>query len=260
MILICFLFTHWSHGHSYIAKHKNADKSRNIVADVHDVQFDVNGPWMAQNDLLKRIGKRGLDRLTERSGERYRDHELFRQLNELFDDLEGTLRLALRVREPLSVLCHGEYCHGSVMFQYDKCGCPFDALIMDFFNIRYGSPAPDLSLFLYKTTSQQMCRTHWDELWDAYCAALTAGVRVPDPAELEAEMALCAIVVFATASFMLCYKLRDYSDPLLDSIATSDDPVEYFLALGGDAGTECISNMVQHMIDMAYTQPCKALR
>ncbi|XP_026809059.1 uncharacterized protein LOC113551174 [Rhopalosiphum maidis] len=251
------------HGLSYIAKHKNADRFRDFVADVQDTQSDANGHWIAQNDLLKRIGKRGVDRLLKRSGERYRDNAQLRRLNRLFDDAAGTLRTGSDGREPLSVLCHGDYCRASMMFQYDESGLPFDALIMDFFDVHYGSPALDLSLFLYTAASQRTRRTCLDELLDAYCAALAAAVppavRVPDRAELDAEMATCAIVGFARASFILCYRLRDNSDPSLDSVATSDDPVDYFLALGGDAGTDCIADLVQHLIDMAYTQPCNAL-
>ncbi|XP_060871639.1 uncharacterized protein LOC132945860 [Metopolophium dirhodum] len=251
------------HGLSYIAKHKNASRLLNMVADIQDLQFDGNGYWMAQNDRLKRIGKRGVDRLLERDGERYRDHEQLRRLNKLFDDATNTLRRAMGAHEPLSVLCHGEYCHGNVMFQYDDSGRPFDALIMDFFESRYGSPALDLSLFLYTTTTQQVRETHWNDLLDAYWAALTAavppGVRFPNRAELDAEMAASAIVGFLGASFILPYKLRDNSDQLLDSVATSDDPVDYFLVLGGDACTDCLADLVQHMVDLAYTQPCNAL-
>jgi len=234
-----------------------------MMADVQDLQFDGNDHWMAQNDMLKRMGKRGVDRLLERDGGRYRDHEQLRRLNKLFDDATDTLRRALGAHEPLSVLCHGDYSRGSVMFQYDDCGRPSDALVMDFFELRYGSPALDLSLFLYTTTTQQVRETHWDNLLDAYWAALTAavppGVRFPDRAELDAEMATSAIVGFVGASFILSYKLRDNSDPLLDSMVTSEDPVDYFLVLGGDVGTECLADLVQHMVDMAYTQPCKAL-
>jgi len=234
-----------------------------MVADVKDLQLDGNDHWMTKNDLLKRMGKRGVDRLLERDGGRYRDHEQLRRLNKLFDDSTNTLRRALGAHEPLSVLCHGEYCRGNVMFQYDDRGRPFDALIMDFFESRYGSPALDLSLFLYTTTTRQVREMHWDDLLDAYWAALNAavppGVRFPDRAELDAEMATCAIGGFLGASFILPCMLRDNSDSFLDSVATSDDPVDYFLVLGGDACTECLADLVQHMVDMAYTQPCNAL-
>ncbi|XP_022176949.1 uncharacterized protein LOC111038236 [Myzus persicae] len=251
------------HGLSYIAKHKNPSRFQDMIADIHDLQFDGNGHWTAQNDMLKRMGKRGVDRLLERDGGRYRDHEQLRRLNRLFDDATGTLRRAMRRREPLSVVCHGQYGRGSVMFQYDDCGRPSDALIMDFFETRYGSPALDLSMFLFTTTTQKVRETHWDDLLNAYCAALTAavppGVRFPNRAELDSEMATSAIVGFVEASFILPYKLRDNSDPLLDAVATSDDPVDYFLALGGDECTNILADLVQHMVDMAYTQPSDAL-
>jgi len=185
------------------------------------------------------------------------------RLNKLFDDATDTLQRAFCAHEPLSVLCHGEYSRGSVMFQYDDCGRPFDALIMDFFETRYGSPALDLSLFLYTTTTQQVRETHWNDLLDTYWATLAAavppGVRFPDRAELDAEMAAFAIVGFVGASVILPYKMRDNSDSLLDSVVTSDDPIDYFLVLGGNAGTECLADLVQHMVDMEYTQLCNAL-
>jgi len=68
-------------------------------------------------------------------------------------------------------------------------------------------------------------------------------------------MATSAIFGFAEASLILPYKLRENSDSLLGTVATSDDPVEYFLALGGDVGTDRLADLVQHMVDMAYTQP-----
>lgn len=211
---------------------------------------------MGQNNMLKILGQRGVNRLLERDGDRYRDHVHMRRLNELFDDAENTIAQMLNGREPLSVICHFDYQHNNLMFQYDEHGRPFDVLPVDFFMLHYGSPALDLSSFLYASSTQRLREKHWDDLLDTYCTALAAsvppGVYVPGRPEIDAELAATAVNGFAKALTGVPYLLRSRSDEL-DSLVTSDDPIEYFLALGGDLATECLADIVQHLVDMSYT-------
>lgn len=249
-------FTIRFHGLSYTAKHKYPGRIYDILENVQSIQFDANGHWMSQNDIFKKCGKRGVNRLLERDRDRYQDHVQIHLLNELFDDADKTLMQTLKAQEPLSVICHGDYHRNTLLFQYDENGCPSDAITIDFSTLHYGSPALDLSSFLYMSTTQRMRESHWDDLLDTYCAALAAsvlpGVRVPDRTEIDAEMAATAVNGFAKATFCLPFMFRYRSDTL-DSLATSDDPMDYFLDLGGDMATECLADMVQHFIDMGYT-------
>ncbi|XP_022176935.1 uncharacterized protein LOC111038226 isoform X2 [Myzus persicae] len=244
------------HGLSYTAKHvKDLSAIHEIVENVHKVQIESNDQWMAQSEFIKKCGKRGLGRLLERDADKYRDHVHIRLMNELLGDADKTFIQTLEAREPLSVVCQGDYLRYTLLFLYDEHGHPSDATSVDFGTVHYGSPALDLSSFLYMSTTQQMREAHWDDLLDAYCAALAnavqPGVRVPDRAEIDAEMAATAVNGFAKASFTLPFMLHDRSDSL-DSLATSDDPADYFLALGGDVATECLADMVQHFVDMGY--------
>jgi len=55
-------------------------------------------------------------------------------------------------KEPLAVLCHGDFCRNNMLFRYDS-GKPCDAVFFDFQTVKYASPTIDLSLFMYLNTS-----------------------------------------------------------------------------------------------------------
>jgi len=118
-----------------------------------------------------------MDRLLKRDGDRYRNYEHIRRLGELFDDAQTMLMRALDAREPLSVICHGGWNRDTLLFQYDEHRRPFDATAIDYSTLHYGSPALDLSSFLYMSTTQPVREAHWDDLLDAYCVALAGSVR-----------------------------------------------------------------------------------
>ena len=75
-------------------------------------------------------------------------------------------------KEPLAVLCHGDFCRNNILFRYDS-GKPCDALLFDFQQVKYASPAIDLSLFMYMNTSSELRNQHWDDLFGEYHASLT---------------------------------------------------------------------------------------
>jgi len=100
-----------------------------------------------------------------------------------------------------------------------------------------------------------MRESRWDDLLNEYCLTLAKtvppGVRVPNRAELDFEMAKCAYYGFAHASFFLPFQL----DPKAISIEGKNDEqiLECVLQRGGDAGTDRVADMVQHIVDMKYT-------
>lgn len=201
-----------------------------------------------------------MDRLLKRDGDRYRNHEHIRRLDEMFNNAQTVLMRALDAREPLSVICHGNWNRDTLLFQYDEHRRPFDATAIDYSTLHYGSPALDLSSFLYMSTTQQVREAHWDDLLDTYCVALAGsvppGVRVPCRSEIDAELDEVAVNGLATASFILPFALCDRSDLTLESLMTSDDPVDYFLALGGDEATEYLADIVKHFVDVGYAGRC----
>lgn len=230
-----------------------------IIAEVRDTIWDARGEWIMQSeDAIQKLGRRGVNRLLERNGNRYRDDEHLRRFDSLIEDGYGSLRRTLRTCEPLSVLCHGDFCRNNMLYRYDDNSRPVEALLFDFATPRYGSPALDLSFFLYLNTDRRLRDAHWDDLLDAYCSALSTAVpgdvSVPDRADVDAEMAACAFFGFAYVSFFLPYQLYVVFDDDPDPMAILTDlKVDTFLQLGGDMATEYVADMVQHIVDMGYT-------
>jgi len=78
----------------------------------------------------------------------------------------------MKPKEPLAVLCHGDFCRNNILFRYDS-GKPCDAVLFDLQQVTYASPAIDLSLFMYLNTSSELRNQHWDDLFGEYHATLT---------------------------------------------------------------------------------------
>ncbi|VVC43036.1 Protein of unknown function DUF227,Protein kinase-like domain,CHK kinase-like [Cinara cedri] len=246
------------HGLSYIAKHKDLTGFREVIKGVIEKNkaVDEKGSWpqMLYNSLHK-FGKRGIDRLLERDGVRYRGNDNLRRFEELIKDGVNSAKRAYEPREPWSVLCHGDFNRNNMLFRYDgDGGRPVDTLLFDFGTPIYGSPVLDLSFFLYMNTTQQMRESRLDDLLNVYCATLAAsvpaGVRVMDRAVLDAEMAKSALTGFASASFFLPTQLSETYSPPTD--VSEKGVIDFFLNLGDTAGTEYVADMVQHMVDMSY--------
>ncbi|XP_022176956.1 uncharacterized protein LOC111038240 [Myzus persicae] len=242
------------HGLSYIAKHKDPDHLRKIVMEIRDTQFDKDGQWILKDNLLSKFGKRGADRLLDRSGDLYRENEHFRRFNELTEDSNNSIRRALVPREPFSVVCHGDFNRNNVLFRYEE-ELPVDVLLFDFGTPRYGSPALDLSFFLYMNTTQSLRESRWDDLLNVYCSTLAefvpSGIRVPNRDELDSEMATCALFGLSHALFFLPHQLD--ADSTLNSEIDEDEQIRILLNKGGDAGTDLVADLVQHIVDMKFT-------
>ncbi|CAI6351443.1 unnamed protein product [Macrosiphum euphorbiae] len=244
------------HGLSYTAKHKDPEHIRKIVMDIRETQFDEEGQYKFKNNALSRLGKRGVDRLLERSGDLYRDNEHIQRFKDLVDDGDNSLMRMFNPREPFSVVCHGDFNRNNVLFQYNGAGLPVDILLFDFGTPRYGSPALDLSFFLYMNTTQDLRENRWDDLLNAYCLTLAEfvppGIRVPNRAELDSEMSKCALYGFAHASLFLPYQIKG-ADEVYDVEMDEKQSLEWFLQVGGDTGSELVADMVQHIVAMKYT-------
>jgi len=75
-------------------------------------------------------------------------------------------------KEPLALLCHGDFCRNNILFRYNSRK-PCDAVLFGFQTVNYTSPTIDLSPFMYLNTSSELRNQHWDDLFGEYHVTLT---------------------------------------------------------------------------------------
>lgn len=232
-----------------------------FVDKIAETQWDADGEWFMPENALQELLNPIIDKLEERYGNKS-DDRLHRFWTELLSQAKQTLWDTMQPVEPLAVLCHGDFNRNNMMFRYDDDGIrPVDAMAFDMATIRYGSPAIDLSFFLYMNTDRQLRDAHWDELLDAYCTALNMAVAdvadsvsVPDRAQIDAEMRQYAFYGLVHVSFFVRLMLEDTKslDPMQWISESKEEMMNLLMLFGGDKATEAIADVLQHFIDIRY--------
>lgn len=231
-----------------------------MMADVKECNLHSDGNYVLPGGdmIFNRLLTVALDRLTERgliSADDSRVHSFRRNF---VDDMKQTLHRVINSHGPLAILCHGDYNRNNLLFRYDDTGRPVDALAFDLANVRYGSPALDLSFLLYMNTDRRLRDEHWDELLDTYCAALAEAVsdaadvvRVPDRSQVDAEMRVNGIYGLAHVSFFMRITMEESAavDPSLFVEMATNQTYEILLSFGGIKATDVIADAVQHYLD-----------
>lgn len=226
------------------------------MADVKETQWNAEGRWLVIDKGIRELLSVALDKIIERGRDDRRAHR-FR--TELLADALNTLKRVMRPVEPLSVLCHGDFNRNNLLFRYDDGGRPVDALTFDMATVRYGSPALDLSFFLYMNTNRQTRDDHWDALLDAYCETLvatTGDVPVPDRGQLDVEMSEHAFYGLAHVSFFLRIMLEEQKpvSPIEFVDMTNDEVRDLLLTFGGERATDWVADIVQHYLDTTFAE------
>jgi hypothetical protein len=167
----------------------------------------------------------------------------------------------MKPKEPHAVLCHGDFCRNNIMFRSDS-GPPCDAVLFDFQQVQYASPAIDLSLFMYLNTSSELRNQHWDDLFGEYHATLTrtlAGILGCSVEELLPEYGLeqfqKEFVAHGFYGYMICsYFLGEMSVDREDQIDFNvmsrrniRDLAHAYVTQGGELVSQKLADILKHL-------------
>ncbi|XP_067006713.2 uncharacterized protein [Anabrus simplex] len=173
-------------------------------------------------------------------------------------------------KEPLAVLCHGDFCRNNMLFNYDEKNKVCDVRLLDLQTIRYASPAIDLSFFLFMNTTAELRKQSWDQLFESYhkevCGTLAKVLGKPeeslDPCySLEAfkedfrQHALYGYII--TVTFLPCMLGSDQErEEMTRSWQESFWDVEHMQDLidriGGVQATDALVSLVLEMREKSF--------
>jgi hypothetical protein len=188
-------------------------------------------------------------------------------LDRLKDRLEDAGQLffdLMAPKEPLAVMCHGDFCRNNILFRYDS-GKPRDVILFDFQNVKYASPAIDLLVFLYLNMSSELRAQHWDDLFGEYHATLTGTLAeilgcsveelLPDYGleEFRKEFLGHCLYGYLICSFFLPQMLVEQKDQIeYSSLYQRNfrDVADECSDLGGELASQKLADILKHVAAM----------
>ncbi|XP_014292107.1 uncharacterized protein [Halyomorpha halys] len=94
----------------------------------------------------------------------------------------------VKPKEPLSVICHGDFYINNMLFRYENSEEPESVMFVDLQVCRYASLATDILYFLYSSLQPGVVSLYHDELIEVYQAALNAEITRLAPGACEVSM------------------------------------------------------------------------
>ncbi|KAJ9590468.1 hypothetical protein L9F63_016499 [Diploptera punctata] len=170
----------------------------------------------------------------------------------------------IKPKEPLAVLCHGDFCRNNVLFKYED-GKPCAVKFFDFQTVRYASPMTDISFMCFLNTTSEFRRKHWDEMLSVYHRSLVesladilgcavTGVEQEYTLEMiRNEFRNYAFYGFMIDDFFLPEMVAGPVEQInYDEMAhkTMKDLAEAYAKIGGDSATALVADMVKDMAEM----------
>ncbi|XP_035894959.1 uncharacterized protein LOC118504524 [Anopheles stephensi] len=160
------------HACSYALRIQNPDKLDALVQKIIPLNFLQDGKIFFESyDMIFRLAAERLflyvdEFPAELDSERFKQHVAI--LRTKYGPNQSLLMQQMLERDPIySVILHGDYNRNNVLFRYSD-DVPVEILMIDFQENRYGSPALDLSFFMYMNMTPELRERFWDELLHRY--------------------------------------------------------------------------------------------
>ena len=245
------------HAVSYGMKKLETSRFHAMVKNIRPRNWGQSSPE-DMNYYLKTTSYRGVKYLESRQDI---DQATLDKLKNRLEHARQHLVDLLQPKEPLAVLCHGDFCRNNILFRYDS-GKPCDAVLCDFQDLKYSSPAIDLSLFMYLNTSSELRNQHWDDLFGEYHATLTRTLArilgcsveelLPDYGldEFRKDFVAHGFYGYMICSYFLGQMSVDQEDRIDFNIMTRRnvrDLAHAFLPQGGELVSQQLADILKHL-------------
>jgi hypothetical protein len=245
------------HAIFYGMKKLETSRFRAMVKNIRARNWGQSSPE-DMNYFFKTISYRGVNYLESR---KEMDQTTLDRLKNRLEHAGQHVVDLTEPKEPLAVLCHGDFCRNNILFRYDS-GKPCDAVLCDFQDVKYASPAIDLSLFMYLNTSSELRNQHWDDLFGEYHTTLArtlARILGCSVEELLPDYGLDAFRMdfvahgflgYMICSFFLGLMSVDREDRVDFNIMTRSnvrDLAHAFLPQGGELVSQQLADILKHL-------------
>lgn len=198
------------HAASYIAKHNQEEVFADKIDQLKESQL-VSEKFINLNVAIKPVVEKVVQSLM--NNPKYVN--VLEKFHDKFVDPLNYLKKLVLPTEPISVLCHGDFCKDNILFKCDKEEAPIDAKLVDFGTVRYSSPIIDLSFFLFFNTSSSVRRKYLDDFLTEYYNVLksTVGdIQIPGIEAFEKEFFRKAIYGFLNCCLQMPITLTGPAD------------------------------------------------
>ncbi|KAG8338666.1 uncharacterized protein LOC124365782 [Homalodisca vitripennis] len=237
------------HALSYAAKERSLEEFTMMATNFKEPLHKDNGLF---HFVSKACVHRAVQPLLEKGKHIEVLERFLKRIDNNFLDIFQNLTSA---DDPLAVICHGDFCRNNMLFQYTD-GKPSDVKFFDMATSRCSSVAIDISLLLFLNCSKEVRHAHWDDLLQSYHTSLSSavpGITVPSLEEIKEAMRQKAIWGFMHCSFFLPVMKYDiHIDENGLKTWSKEEIVNFHLAIGGEEGTELISDLTEELVDRQF--------
>uniref|UniRef100_A0A2M4BMQ5 Putative juvenile hormone-inducible protein n=1 Tax=Anopheles marajoara TaxID=58244 RepID=A0A2M4BMQ5_9DIPT len=162
------------HGECYGMKEARPDQFERIRRKFKESRYAVDITDETWLTIMKTAPKRAIRAVREsaRFGAEIPD-EYLTKLGHLFEDPWEHSKRKVLPREPMAIICHGDYLRNNMAFRYgdakDSDGRkPTQVMMFDFQTLRYASPMIDYAAFLANSTGYGVREQHFETIFRLY--------------------------------------------------------------------------------------------
>ncbi|XP_055608267.1 uncharacterized protein LOC129755674 [Uranotaenia lowii] len=159
------------HGECYGLKENHPDKFQSIISRFKEARYGAEVVDMGWNTVMKVAADRAIDAVRKSTEFGGVPETYLEQLHKLLHDSWSLQRKCVVAREPLAVICHGDYLRNNMAFQFEDHQNPENptkVMMFDFQTLRYASPMIDFAVFIANSTGCDVRNSHFDTIFKTY--------------------------------------------------------------------------------------------